>query len=93
MKKNSEQDSEKLLRRKVEGITDLSEVLAGKKPVGGKIGEKLKKQKDLEKDLKQGKALRDKKFKKFDEWCNRIEGINNNHEEETKCDSLLSESR
>jgi hypothetical protein len=84
MKKASEAQTEKLLRNKVDKITDLSEVLSGKKPVEGKIGEKLKKQKDIESDLKKGQAIRDKKFKEFDAYCARIEAIANNHEEETK---------
>ncbi len=84
MTKNSEAKSEKLLRDKVDKITDLSEVLAGKKPIGGKIGEKLKKQKDVESSLKLGQKARDKKFKAFDAYCTRLEAIANNHKEETK---------
>ncbi len=82
--KASEDQTEKLLRNKVDKITDLSEVLAGKKPVGGRIGKKLEKQKDLESDLKLGQKARDKKFKTFDKYCERLENIANNHEEETK---------
>ncbi|MGI8502048.1 MAG: hypothetical protein ACR2LR_13055 [Hassallia sp.] len=84
MKKASEAQTEKLLRNKVDKITDLSEVLAGKKPVEGKIGAKLKKQKDIEGDLKLGQKARDKKFKVFDAYCTRLEAVANNHQEETK---------
>jgi dihydrodipicolinate reductase len=84
MKKASEAQTEQLLRKKVDKITDLSEVLAGKKPVGGRIGKKIAKQKDLESDLKLGAKIRDKKFKTFDKYCERLENIANNHEEETK---------
>jgi len=84
MPKNSEAQSEGLLRKKVNTITDLSEVLAGKKPVGGRVGAKLKKQKEVEADLKLGKTLRDKKFKAFDAFCTRTQAIANKHQEETK---------
>jgi hypothetical protein len=84
MKKTSEAQTEKLLRNKVDKITDLSETLAGTKPVAGRIGKKLEKQKDTENDVKLGKAARDKKFKAFDAYCDRIEAIANNHEDETK---------
>ncbi|MBW4568047.1 MAG: hypothetical protein KME31_08490 [Tolypothrix carrinoi HA7290-LM1] len=84
MPQNSEAQSELLLRKKVDKITDLSEVLSGKKPLGGKIGDKIKKQKDVESDLKLGQKARDKKFKAFDAYCRRLESIANNHQEETK---------
>jgi hypothetical protein len=84
MKKASAAQTEKLLRNKVNKITDLSETLAGKKPVGGRIGRKLAKQKDIENDVKLGKKIRDKKFKDFDAYCARAEAIANNHQDETK---------
>ncbi len=84
MAKDREQQSLGRLRKQVDHTIEMSEVLAGKKPVGGKIGQKLKNKKDIESDLKKGKALRDKKFKQFDAYCDRIEAIANKHEKETK---------
>jgi hypothetical protein len=83
-KDNGEKKSLGKLKKQVDRTLEMSEVLAGKKPLGGKIGEKLKKKKNEESDLKKGKALRDKKFKQFDIYCERIENIANKHEEETK---------
>lgn len=80
----AEEKSLKRLKSKVDQTIEMSEILAGKQPVGGKIGEKLKKQKEEENNLKTGQKARDKKFKTFDAYCNRLQSIANNHEEETK---------
>jgi hypothetical protein len=83
-KDNGEEKSLGRLKKQVDHTLEMSEVLAGKKPIGGRIGQKSKKKKDDEFDLKRGKALRDKKFKQFDAYCARLENIANDHEEETK---------
>lgn len=81
---NNEEKSLGKLKKQVDHTLEMSEILAGKKPIGGKVGDKLKQQKDEEFDLKKGQKLRDKKFKQFDTYCDRLENVVNNFEEETK---------
>lgn len=73
----SEDKSLKRIKKKVDHTLEMADVLSGKKPVGGKLGKKLEKEKALEADLKGGKQLRDKKFKDFDKFNRRIESIVN----------------
>jgi hypothetical protein len=65
------------LKSQVDKTIEISDILAGKKDVGGKLGVKVKKQREKEADLNLGKAARLAKFKAFDEWLTRMEKINN----------------
>ncbi|MBG1268251.1 hypothetical protein [Nostoc sp. WHI] len=65
------------LNKQVNQTIEISEVLAGQKPIGGKLGEKLKKQQVDEMSITQGKKLRGEKFKVFDKYLERMELIAN----------------
>lgn len=65
------------LKRKVENLEKVSDVLTGKDLPEGKIGERIKRQREIDKSLVTGKKSRDKKYKAFDEWLTRQQYINN----------------
>lgn len=65
------------MKAKVEKLTQISDVLTDKQLPDGKIGQKIRQQRELERDTKKGVAARNKKFKDFDEWLTRQETINN----------------
>jgi hypothetical protein len=68
------------MKAKVDKLEKISDVLTDKQLPDGKIGEKLRRQRDLERDTKKGAAARNKKFKEFDEWLDRQELINNSRQ-------------
>jgi hypothetical protein len=70
----------KRMKAKVDKLEQISDVLTDKQLPDGKIGEKLRKQRDLERDPKKGAASRNKKFKEFDQWLDRQELINNSRQ-------------
>jgi hypothetical protein len=65
------------LTKQVNQTIEISDVLAGKKPIGGKLGEKLKKKQQDESSLIRGKKIRTEKFKEFDKYLERMELIAN----------------
>lgn len=65
------------LNKQVNQTTELSEILAGTKPIGGKIGKKIENLKEKETSVKKGKEIRDKNFKTFDKYLERMELIAN----------------
>ncbi|GAA6621587.1 hypothetical protein [Scytonema sp. NUACC26] len=76
-KQPPEEVTKRRLTNKVENIIELSDILANRKKLGGSLGKKLAKQEELEKSVVKGNAIRFKKFKKFDDWCERTEEIVN----------------
>ncbi|WP_375470252.1 hypothetical protein [uncultured Nostoc sp.] len=76
MKKDDGKTLSKLTKQ-VNQTIDISDVLAGKKPIGGKIGKKLEKLQEEETSVSKGKKLRNDKFKPFDKFLERMELIAN----------------
>jgi hypothetical protein len=67
----------KRMKAKVDKLEQVTDVLTDKQFPDGKIGQKLRQQRELERDSKKGIASRNKKFKDFDDWLDRQELINN----------------
>ncbi|WP_375470986.1 hypothetical protein [uncultured Nostoc sp.] len=65
------------LNRQINQTIDISAVLAGQKLIGGRLGQKLKKQQEDETSLIKGKKIRGEKFKLFDKYLERMELIAN----------------
>lgn len=65
------------LTKQVNQTIEISDVLAGKKPIEGKIGKKIEKQRENEGSLVKGKKDRIEKFKEFDKYLERMELIAN----------------
>lgn len=65
------------LNKQVNQTLEISDVLAGRKPIGGKLGKKLQKIQDDETSLTKGKKLRKEKFKEFDKYLERMQLIAN----------------
>lgn len=63
------------IENKINNTLEVSDVLSGRKPIGGRLGAKLKQKKDEELDINKGKEARHKKFKEFDEWNDKVEKI------------------
>lgn len=77
VKQPPEDVTKKRIENKVNNIIELSDVLANRKKLGGKLGKRLIKQEEQEKSVTQGKEIRKKKYKRFDEWCERTEEVVN----------------
>ncbi|BAZ50512.1 hypothetical protein NIES4103_31280 [Nostoc sp. NIES-4103] len=73
----SEDKSLQRIQNQVNKTLEVSDVLSGRKEIGGKLGDKLKKKQVDERDIGKGKETRIKKFKGFDDWCDRLEDIVN----------------
>lgn len=67
------------LQKQVNQTIEISDVLAGKKQIGGKLGEKLKRREVDETDLIRGKKIRGDKFKEFDKYLEKMELIANSN--------------
>lgn len=90
-KKKPPEDPEKVkmsrkMKLKVDNLLKVTDVLTGKDIPEGKIGDKIRAQKQLELSLEGGKKIRDKKFKKFDEWLLRAQRLNNEVKGENRKD-------
>ncbi|QSJ17690.1 hypothetical protein JYQ62_02085 [Nostoc sp. UHCC 0702] len=73
----SEEESGKRIQNQINKTLEVSDVMSGRKPLGGKLGAKLKKKEVDETNVSKGKETRGKKFKNFDDWCDRLEEIIN----------------
>lgn len=69
------------LTKQVNQTIDMSDILAGKKPLGGKVGKQLAKAQENELSVAKGKGARTKKFKEFDTYLERMQLIANRGEE------------
>lgn len=72
------------LNKQVNQTIEISDILAGKKPIGGKVGKQLEKLKEEEQSVTKGKKLRNDKFKDFDIALERMEKIANGGQLEEK---------
>lgn len=77
MVKPTEDESLKRITKQIDNTLEVSDVLSGRKNIGGKLGTKLKQKQEDEKDIVKGKEARKKKFKQFDNWCERTEEVVN----------------
>jgi hypothetical protein len=70
------------IKARVDRLDSVTDVLTGKEIPNGKVGEKIKALKELDKSPDgEAKTRRDKKFKKFDEWLVRQQKLNNVRDE------------
>ena len=86
-----EKDDAKTLSRltkQVNQTIEISDILAGKKPIGGKIGAKLEKAQQQEASVSKGKKIRNEKFKAFDTFLDRMEFIANGGDSTNKSISI-----
>lgn len=65
------------LTKQVNQTLSISDVLAGRTPLQGKLGKKLAKAQQDEVSLSKGKKIRSDKFKSFDKYLERMELIAN----------------
>ncbi len=72
------------LHKQVNQTLDISDVLAGRKTLGGRLGKKLQKQQQDESSLIRGKQSRITKFKEFDKYLERMEFIANDDQTKKK---------
>lgn len=77
MSKPTEEQSMRRIENQVNKTIEVSDVLAGRKEIPGRLGDKLKKKQVDEKDIAKGASQRIEKYKGFDDWCDRIEDIVN----------------
>lgn len=77
MSKPTEDQSMRRIENQVSKTIEVSDVLAGRKEIPGRLGDKLKKKQVDEKDIAKGASQRIEKYKIFDDWCDRIEEIVN----------------
>ncbi len=71
------------IKRKVEQLESVADVLTGKDIPQGKIGDRIRRQQELDKQYTGATvAKRDKRYKKFDEWLVRQQRINNIRDDE-----------
>lgn len=86
-KQPSEELAEQRIRNQVNKTIEVSEVLSGKKPLGGRLGDRIRQQELQEAtSLSKGKQSRINKFKAFDEYLDRLEFIVNDSKDEVKKD-------
>lgn len=65
------------LTKQVNQTIEISDVLAGRKAIGGTLGKKLDKLQVDETSISKGVKLRNDRFKKFDDYLERMELISN----------------
>ncbi|RAM49469.1 MAG: hypothetical protein C6Y22_22200 [Hapalosiphonaceae cyanobacterium JJU2] len=69
----------KRLTSKVNNTLELTDVLNGKKELGGRIGQRQKNKASAEKSVTKGEKLRNQRFKEFDAFIDRIEYLTNEY--------------